>query len=52
MMKRQLFATLLCALAATMTAQERDQYWVQADSLCAKLLTMDTHKRETARSEG
>ena len=42
-MKKVMIATLLCALAATMTAQVRDQYWVQADSLCAKLLTMDTH---------
>ena len=42
-MKKVMFTTLLCALATTMTAQERDKYWVQADSLCAKLLTMDTH---------
>ena len=42
-MKKVMITTLLCAFAATMSAQERDQYWVQADSLCAKLLTMDTH---------
>ena len=42
-MKKKLFTLLLCAFAATMSAQERDKYWAQADTLCAKLLTMDTH---------
>ena len=44
-MKKQTltFALLAASVAATAQVTEQKPYWAQADTLCAKLMTMDTH---------
>ena len=44
-MKKQIltFALLTASVAATAQVTEQKPYWAQADTLCAKLMTMDTH---------
>ena len=44
-MKKQIltFALLAASVAATAQVTELKPYWAQADTLCAKLMTMDTH---------
>ena len=44
-MKKQIltFALLAASVAATAQVTEQKPYWAQADTLCAKLMTMDTH---------
>lgn len=44
-MKKQIitFALLAASVAATAQVTEQKPYWTQADTLCAKLMTMDTH---------
>lgn len=44
-MKKQTltFVLLAASVAATAQVTEQKPYWAQADTLCAKLMTMDTH---------
>lgn len=44
-MKKQIltFALLAASVATTAQVTEQKPYWAQADTLCAKLMTMDTH---------
>ena len=44
-MKKQIltFALLTASVAATAQVTEQKPYWAQSDTLCAKLMTMDTH---------